>query len=174
LIGPGNPDALVHKRFCSFVSITSGLTKPGYGRIHERGKGSNPSLAGAAGSDRLMIDRRRSFARCRLHEYYFWVQLVSFILEPSPLLVFYLPFLGYIGGTVLARLLEIKRHSLHITIVVRSADKAAKFNAIPEYNNLVAVVGSLDEEEKIENLSAGAQYVFNCVRGSKSISSIRM
>lgn len=103
-------------------------------------------------------------ARCQPCIYYFWVQRVSLVLKPFSLLFLFLPFPGYIGGTVLARLLEIKRQSFHITIVVRSADKAAKFNAIPEYNNLVAVVGSLDEVDKMENLAAGVQYVFNCVR----------
>ena len=72
--------------------------------------------------------------------------------------------LGYIGGTVLARLLDLKRQSVHITILVRSASKAAKFNAIPEYTNkLVAVVGSLDEESKLETLAQKAEYVVNCV-----------
>ena len=87
---------------------------------------------------------------------------------------------GYIGGTVLARLLAIEPTSteIRITVLVRSQEKAEKFNSISAYKNLTAVVGGMDELNKLEDLAQKADYVFNFVssvfwREAESISQMR-
>jgi uncharacterized protein YbjT (DUF2867 family) len=71
---------------------------------------------------------------------------------------------GFLGGSVLTRLLTIDSLHIHIVILVRSSEKADKFNAISTYKNLTAVVGSIEELDKLESLAGKADYVFNCVR----------
>ncbi len=69
---------------------------------------------------------------------------------------------GYIGGSVLARLLEHPNASaFDITVFVRDARKAgiaeSKFG-------LKAIVGTLADEDKLESLAENAHIVFSCVR----------
>jgi uncharacterized protein YbjT (DUF2867 family) len=73
---------------------------------------------------------------------------------------------GYIGGTVLTRLLSLKRspNPLEITILVRSAEKTSQFNAIVDYKNLTAVTGDLSDSAHLSELAAKADFVINCVR----------
>lgn len=70
---------------------------------------------------------------------------------------------GYIGGTVLTRLLSLaKAGTFHITVLVRSASKASIFNNT-KYN-LDAVIGSYEDLSLLRKLAGQADYVFACVR----------
>jgi uncharacterized protein YbjT (DUF2867 family) len=70
---------------------------------------------------------------------------------------------GYIGGSVLTRLLtHPKRRTFDITILVRTASKVRYF----EMFGLNVIVGSLDNLELLEFLAHGADVVFQCVRSS--------
>ncbi|KAF7374936.1 hypothetical protein MSAN_00379700 [Mycena sanguinolenta] len=70
---------------------------------------------------------------------------------------------GYIGGSVLARLLDHPRQrTFEITVLVRSSEKAALFNRT--FGNLTAVVGSTSDLGLLEELSADADVVFACTR----------
>ncbi|KAJ6531714.1 hypothetical protein B0H19DRAFT_1188149 [Mycena capillaripes] len=71
---------------------------------------------------------------------------------------------GYIGGAVLARLLEHpKEHTFDITILVRSSEKASVFNrTFGEKHNLTAVVGSYSDLKLLRKLSADSDIVFAC------------
>jgi nucleoside-diphosphate-sugar epimerase len=65
---------------------------------------------------------------------------------------------GYIGGSVVARLLEHPNASaFQITALVRSSDKAAKLESV----GVRAVVGSLGELDKLEKLTSGADVVIS-------------
>ena len=68
---------------------------------------------------------------------------------------------GYIGGTVLARLLQHPNaSSFDITVLVRSAEKGK----IPEDKfGVKAVIGSYHEHDKLASLAEGAQVVFQIV-----------
>ncbi|KAI0073995.1 NAD(P)-binding protein [Panus rudis PR-1116 ss-1] len=66
--------------------------------------------------------------------------------------------IGYIGGTVLARLLEHpKASTFDITILVRSPEKAQKFESF----GVKAVVTSLEDEGTIEEVASKAHIVIN-------------
>ncbi|KAJ7274441.1 hypothetical protein B0H12DRAFT_1277397 [Mycena haematopus] len=71
---------------------------------------------------------------------------------------------GYIGGSVLARLLgHPLERTFEITVLVRSSDKAALFNrTFGQKHNLTAVVGSYSDLELLEELAANADLVFAC------------
>ena len=69
-------------------------------------------------------------------------------------------FTGYIGGSVLARLLahpDAKNYD--ITVLVRSKDKAKKF----ENFGVRAIVGSFTESKLVEELSEQAHAIFSIV-----------
>lgn len=67
---------------------------------------------------------------------------------------------GYIGGTVLSRLLaHPDAPSLDITALLRSVDKAKKLEAF----GVKSVVGSYEETALIEKLSEASHVVFTCV-----------
>lgn len=69
---------------------------------------------------------------------------------------------GYIGGSVLWRLLHHKdAANFNLKVLVRSAEKAKIFS---EKFGIDAIVGSYQEEDKLENLAAEADYVFAIVR----------
>ena len=69
---------------------------------------------------------------------------------------------GYIGGTVLARLIDHPSAStFKITVLTRSAEKAKLFEE--KYPSIKAVVGSTNEEEKLSQLVSEAHYVFSTV-----------
>jgi len=69
---------------------------------------------------------------------------------------------GYIGGTVLSRLLtHPSAPSFKITALVRSPEKAAKLRSAA--NNISTVVGSLSEEAKVSEATEGADVVFSTV-----------
>lgn len=68
---------------------------------------------------------------------------------------------GYIGGTVLSRLLaHPDAQSLDVTALLRSVDKAKKLEAF----GVKSVVGSYEETALIEKLSEASHVVFTCVR----------
>ncbi|KAJ7034973.1 hypothetical protein C8F04DRAFT_1099651 [Mycena alexandri] len=69
---------------------------------------------------------------------------------------------GYIGGAVLARLLEHPlQRTFTITILVRSAEKASVFN--DKFGpNLTAIVGSTDDVKVLRTLASDADVVFAC------------
>ena len=69
-------------------------------------------------------------------------------------------FAGYIGGSVLARLLahpDAKNYD--ITVLVRSEDKAKKFETF----GVSAIVGSFTESKLVEELSEQAHAIFSIV-----------
>ncbi|KAJ7475778.1 hypothetical protein FB451DRAFT_256410 [Mycena latifolia] len=67
---------------------------------------------------------------------------------------------GYIGGAVLARLLE---RTLAITVLVRSSEKASLFNrTFGKKHNLKAIVGSYSDLKLLRKLAAEADVVFAC------------
>ena len=69
---------------------------------------------------------------------------------------------GYIGGSVVSRLLEHpKASSFQITALVRSPEKAAKLETI----GIKAVVGSFSELDKLEKLSSDADVLISTVGG---------
>jgi len=66
---------------------------------------------------------------------------------------------GYIGGTVLSRLIaHPKSDTFRITVLIRSPEKAAQFKQL----GLKTVVGSLGDTKLVETLAADADVVFNC------------
>lgn len=68
---------------------------------------------------------------------------------------------GYIGGSVLARLLEHpKRDSFEITAVIRSATKAKDFEPF----GIKTIIGSLDDDDVLERAASGADVVIQAVR----------
>jgi len=67
---------------------------------------------------------------------------------------------GYIGGTVLSRLLtHPSASSFKIKALVRSPEKSAKLQSAA--NNISTVVGSLSEEVKVTEAAEGADVVFS-------------
>jgi len=65
---------------------------------------------------------------------------------------------GYIGGSVLLRLLDHpKADTFHITALVRSEGKAAKLRTL----GIDTVIGSLSESDKLEKLASEADLVFS-------------
>lgn len=69
--------------------------------------------------------------------------------------------LGYIGGSILARLLEHpKRDTFDITILIRSAAKAKDFESF----GLKVLVGSFDDLDVLERLSSESDVVFQSVK----------
>ncbi|KAF8206496.1 NAD(P)-binding protein [Mycena galopus ATCC 62051] len=71
---------------------------------------------------------------------------------------------GFIGGTVLSRLLDHPLgRTFEITVLVRSSEKASLFNRIfGQKHSLTAVVGSHSDLELLRKLSADAEIVFAC------------
>jgi len=81
------------------------------------------------------------------------VQLTN-ALKPVPLRQ------GYIGGSVLTRLLEHpKRDTFDITILISAASKVKAF----EFFGLNVVVGSLDDADLLERLAYESDIVFQSV-----------
>jgi nucleoside-diphosphate-sugar epimerase len=69
-------------------------------------------------------------------------------------------FLGYIGGSVLQRLLNHpKRESFEITALVRSADKAKLLNTL----GVKTVVASLSDLDRLTELAAASDIVIHTV-----------
>jgi hypothetical protein len=69
-------------------------------------------------------------------------------------------FLGYIGGSVLQRLLDHpKRESFEITALVRSADKAKLLNTL----GVKTVVASLSDLDRLTELAAASDVVIHTV-----------
>ena len=69
--------------------------------------------------------------------------------------------LGYLGGSVLSRLLaHPSRDTFEITAIVRSAEKAKKL----EEFGVKTVVGSLKDAALVEQLSENAHIIFSIVR----------
>ena len=67
---------------------------------------------------------------------------------------------GYIGGTVLSRLLSHpSRDTFEITALVRSEDKAKKLQAL----GVNAVIGSLGDSELVKQLAENADVLFTIV-----------
>lgn len=67
---------------------------------------------------------------------------------------------GYIGGSVLERLLDHPdAHSFEITALIRSPEKAEKFKEF----GVNSVVGSFNDTQLIEDLTAAADVVFDTV-----------
>ncbi|KAF8656785.1 hypothetical protein AX16_002337 [Volvariella volvacea WC 439] len=65
---------------------------------------------------------------------------------------------GYIAGAVLTRLLDHPSFiSFSITVLIRNAEKAAKFKGL----GINAVVGSLSDHELLERLASQADFVFS-------------
>lgn len=69
---------------------------------------------------------------------------------------------GYVGGGVLAKLLEHpSANTFDITILTRSAEKAKAFEE--KFPAIKAVVGSTNEEEKLTKLVSEAHLVISTV-----------
>ena len=67
---------------------------------------------------------------------------------------------GYIGGSVVSRLLDHPQAaSFEIKALVRSKEKCSAFEKV----GMQAVVGSLDELDKVEALASGADVIFSMV-----------
>ncbi|KAI0710132.1 NAD-P-binding protein [Earliella scabrosa] len=87
--------------------------------------------------------------------------------------VFLIGATGYIGGAVLARLLEEKKYALpktHITVLTRSGEKARRLRAF----GLEPVVGSLDDLKTLEEIATKSDVVIQCadadhMRANKAI-----
>lgn len=68
---------------------------------------------------------------------------------------------GYIGGSILSRLLEHPdRHSHQITVLVRSQERSDKFRDL----GIHSVTGSLKDLVLLEDLAADADVVISAVR----------
>lgn len=68
---------------------------------------------------------------------------------------------GYIGGSVVARLLEHRdSNTFEITALVRSAEKATKINTL----GIRTAIGSYNELDKLEKLTSEADVIFSIVR----------
>jgi uncharacterized protein YbjT (DUF2867 family) len=77
----------------------------------------------------------------------------------TPLHILFLGATGYIGGSILGRLItHASRPSFEIVAYSRNADKAKKLET--EFG-LKSVLGSLDEVQKIEEAAAKADVVFH-------------
>ena len=73
--------------------------------------------------------------------------------------------IGYIGGTVLDRLLQHSNaKTFDITALVRSPEKAKKLESF----GVKGVVGSLDDYDLVEDLVSKAHVVVDIVSGSTS------
>lgn len=69
--------------------------------------------------------------------------------------------LGFIGGSVLSRLFyHHKVHKSHVTVLVRSKDKADKLKSF----GFNSVIGSTGDRELLGKLAEQAQVVVSCVR----------
>jgi len=67
---------------------------------------------------------------------------------------------GYIGGSVLERLLDLPdAHTFEITVLIRSPEKAEKFKKF----GVNSVVGSFNDAKLLEDLTAAADVVFDTV-----------
>ena len=74
---------------------------------------------------------------------------------------------GYIGGTVLARLLcHPRSDTFHTTVLVRSESKASQFRSM----GIRAVVGSYNDLDLLSQLAEEADIVIACVSTFKSAS----
>jgi uncharacterized protein YbjT (DUF2867 family) len=74
---------------------------------------------------------------------------------------------GYIGGSVLDRLLKIQNPDITISIIVRDSDKAHKFSTT--FPSLDVHNKSLDDHQLLVDLASRADVVFNCVNISTSL-----
>jgi uncharacterized protein YbjT (DUF2867 family) len=71
---------------------------------------------------------------------------------------------GYIGGSVVARLLEHHdSNTFEITALVRSAEKATKIKTL----GIGTTVGSYSDLDKLEKLTSEADVIFSIVREPK-------
>ena len=71
---------------------------------------------------------------------------------------------GYIGGTVLWRLVQHKDNAnFNLKTIVRKAEKARIFK---EKFGVDAIVGSHEDEAKLESLASEADYIFAIVCNS--------
>lgn len=67
---------------------------------------------------------------------------------------------GYIGGSILARLLvHPDASTFHIVALVRSPEKAEKFKAF----GVTPVVGSLEDLDLLEEQASKSNVIFSCV-----------
>ena len=71
--------------------------------------------------------------------------------------IFILGATGYIGGSILHRLLDDPNYS--ITALVRNAEKAKKLETF----GVKAILGSLDDSDKVQQATAAADIVLHCV-----------
>lgn len=72
-----------------------------------------------------------------------------------------LPPLGYLGGSIIERLLDHQNaHSYTIKALVRSQEKALKLNSF----GVETTVGSLEDSDLVSKLVLESDVVFSCVR----------
>jgi nucleoside-diphosphate-sugar epimerase len=75
----------------------------------------------------------------------------------SNLRILFIGATGYIGGSILSRLLQHpKRETFDITVLIRSAAKAKDFESF----GLKTVIGSLDDLDSLERLASESDVVF--------------
>lgn len=68
---------------------------------------------------------------------------------------------GFVGGTVLSKLLSHPRVGAHrLTVFVRSEEKA---RVLQEQFHVKAAVGSFDDAEQLTRLASQADVIFSCV-----------
>lgn len=95
------------------------------------------------------------------HDGIHWLDLFDYSYDDGGLI----DLLGYIGGSILERLLvHPNAQSFEITALVRSKDKADKLKKL----GVTPVVGSYSDTSLLEDLAAGADVVFDAVSWSKS------
>jgi hypothetical protein len=83
---------------------------------------------------------------------------LSFQLNPC------ITFPGYVGGSVLAKLLEHENRSkFHITALLRAAEKAP----ILREHNIEPLLGSNEDLDKLETAAANSDVVFSIVSDSE-------
>jgi uncharacterized protein YbjT (DUF2867 family) len=74
---------------------------------------------------------------------------------------------GYIGGSVLDRLLKIQKPDITISVIVRDSDKAKKlattFPGLDVHNK------PYEDHQLLVDLASRADVVFNCVKISTSL-----
>ncbi|KAL4252221.1 NAD(P)-dependent Metabolic Enzyme [Abortiporus biennis] len=81
-------------------------------------------------------------------------------MATSSIPIFFIGATGYLGGSILARLLIHPRaNEFDITAIVRSSEKAS---GLQSQFGVKTVVGSISDLDKLEDLSAQSHIVFSC------------
>lgn len=89
----------------------------------------------------------------------------------SPVKILFLGATGYIGGSILGRLIEHPARGSHSVICyLRNEDKA---KILTEQLGIKTIIGTLDDTEKIENAAVEADVVIHTAESADHIESVR-